>query len=331
VAALRRRSVPPPRALALLLLMAVGFGLLAAMLAGPLPAVPPPASTSSGGAPYPALPLIGDAIVVLICGYLAFQVYVRVRGGRMPIPFQFALYLVALLVAIALLAIAFHAFGPPVPPGGTGAAGGTNNTTDSPGGHVPTLPLGNGSNLLLPDRPIPGVPSITWGELGLLALAAIVAGAVYWVYVASVPPRVETPTGRAPDAERLRAEFARSLLELEAQEGADPREVILRLYARLLLALRPQLGPLAEYTPREIARVVVGTYGAGPDSAGELTALFEEARYSHHPLDREHAARARRALEGLLGELRAWSESRERRAADPLRRSSSHRPPPTEP
>ena len=82
----------------------------------------------------------------------------------------------------------------------------------------------------------------------------------------------------------MHRELEGSLRRLEQDPEADPREVIRALYHRLLLALRPRLGTLATYTVREVDAVIVSAFGVRAENAHELSALFEEARYSQHLL-----------------------------------------------
>jgi hypothetical protein len=109
------------------------------------------------------------------------------------------------------------------------------------------------------------------------------------------------PEGPSPS----RRAVADALAALEAQPYGDPRAVIVALYARLLVQVEPRLDGIEHYTPREIERVAVASLGVGGETARTLTGLFEEARYSTHPMDSDDSARARAALARALDEMDA--------------------------
>lgn len=90
------------------------------------------------------------------------------------------------------------------------------------------------------------------------------------------------------------------------EKGEEPRETIVGLYLTLLQLLTPRRGDLLTETPEEIRTGHLNPLGIPPQVALTLTRLFEEARYSSHPIDASTARRAqdalRRAQEALLRE-----------------------------
>jgi hypothetical protein len=89
----------------------------------------------------------------------------------------------------------------------------------------------------------------------------------------------------------------------ELGHGADAREVILALYATLLARLRPMVGGMDTSTPEEIRAVHLERLGARPEPARTLTRLFEEARYSAHPMGPESSRTAQEAVRAVLDDL----------------------------
>ncbi len=73
--------------------------------------------------------------------------------------------------------------------------------------------------------------------------------------------------------------------------GEDPRETIVRLYVRLLGLLESTAGDVSFMTAGEIRTRVLERMGVRSTSARELTTLFEDARYSSHPLGPSDARR----------------------------------------
>ncbi len=111
---------------------------------------------------------------------------------------------------------------------------------------------------------------------------------------------VEDPTARSAATEAVRD----AIDELEV--GGDVRSSVLACFRRfcLLLGARGITAQLA-LTPRELDRLAVERLHVSRDASGALTSLFEEARYSVHPLGE---ADRRRAIESLAG-IRAALEA----------------------
>jgi hypothetical protein len=289
------------------LLLAVGLGVLAALLANPLNSTPGP------NGPHPIfgvdengafeIQLAGIAAFLLIAAYLGFLIYRRASAGRGIASFRLILAIaVYFALAIAFLVVA-HLVAPllPVGHGGTGPANNTTGTAPTGGSPNASAP-GNGTHGgAFGGGPIPAVPAFTWVDFGLLGLAAILAVGAYRYLVY----RIETgpDEGHEELSGRLRADLLDSLRRLE--EDPDPRAAIRGLYQRMLLTVQPRFRQIPESTPREIAEEIIDRFGVRPENARALTDLFEEARYSSHPLTAADVDRARRALSSVLQDLDA--------------------------
>ena len=104
------------------------------------------------------------------------------------------------------------------------------------------------------------------------------------------------------------AEFAaaveRTIADLRAEP--DPRRAVIAAYAQMeqalgLAGLRAELSE----APREYLGRVLPQVGAGADSVGRLTSLFERAKFSPHAIDETMKEEAISALESLRDDLQA--------------------------
>ena len=92
-------------------------------------------------------------------------------------------------------------------------------------------------------------------------------------------------------------------------EPADPRAAVIEAYARMeqVLAER-ELGRRAPEAPREYLQRVLVAEGVPETSLTSLTALFEEARFSRHPIPESvsrHAANELQAARVALARATA--------------------------
>jgi Domain of unknown function (DUF4129) len=166
----------------------------------------------------------------------------------------------------------------------------------------------------------PGPPAWLWWLLG-----AIGAAAALWIAVRIVRElmrirwhlprlrgwrwrwrrRARTAPAEPPATEPAQvvhdeAQIAREAVEAALgplREPADPRAAVIEAYARLehVLAER-ELGRRTPEAPREYLRRVMHEHGMPEESLTTLTALFEEARFSRHPISQS-------ARHSALGEL----------------------------
>jgi hypothetical protein len=97
------------------------------------------------------------------------------------------------------------------------------------------------------------------------------------------------------------AEVAREVVDAALaplREPADPRAAVIEAYARMenVLAER-ELGRRIPEAPREYLRRVMREQGMPQESLATLTALFEEARFSRHPIPESAPRRAASELQ----------------------------------
>ena len=128
-------------------------------------------------------------------------------------------------------------------------------------------------------------------------------------------PRSERPATKAPVDEQSPADaeadanVARRALEsalVALRDPADPRGAVIEAYARMedVLASRALRRRLPE-APREYLERVLGEQGMPERSLTTLTELFEEARFSPHPIPASASALARTELEAARDALPA--------------------------
>jgi hypothetical protein len=296
VSAASSRPRPSP-VLLVTLLAALATGAAASLLIG--------AATSPGAPPAHASELVipsttlADAFLAFVIGLLAFFVYRRVTGGSVSVPSRFVVsFFVAVLVSVLLIA-ALRAIGGGGP-SPTGEVSNGQNATGVPpqngtGANLTTN--GSGSLFFLPS--LPG-----WVPFVLVAAALVVAVAValpFLVAFAQDRRAARRTPSRPPATVEVRVALARAARSLD--EGGDPRTVIVRLYGDLLERIGPIVQGLDPATPEEIRRRHLVELGIQPEAATVLTRLFEEARYSTHPLGADSAERVRLAVETALADL----------------------------
>jgi hypothetical protein len=116
------------------------------------------------------------------------------------------------------------------------------------------------------------------------------------------PPVTEpAPVEPSPADAEADAEAARRMLDAALEplrEPTDARAAVIEAYARMeqVLASR-ELGRRIPEAPREYLTRVLRQQGMPEHSLASLTELFEEARFSAHPIPTSAPARARSELE----------------------------------
>ena len=157
----------------------------------------------------------------------------------------------------------------------------------------------------------PYEPALSWlpiAIIGGLAAVAVIA------YVVSARRSRRSRDARTQLAEELAVALDDALDDLRAE--ADPRRAIIAAYARLERVLAAHGFPRrAAETPDEYLVRVLGALELAPHAIGRLTALFTQAKFSHHDVDSEMKESAIDALEHVRDELRALRD--ESRAAEP--------------
>ena len=175
----------------------------------------------------------------------------------------------------------------------------------------------------------PGPPAWLWWLLGAIGAAAVV-----WVAVRIVRellrmrwriPRLGRPRwpsrrrargapDPAPAVERVQVVPDEATVAREAVDAAlaplreptDPRAAVIEAYARMehVLAKRG-IGRQTAEAPREYLERVLRDQGMPERSLTALTALFEEARFSRHPIPETARRRAARELNAARDALAA--------------------------
>jgi hypothetical protein len=107
----------------------------------------------------------------------------------------------------------------------------------------------------------------------------------------------------APDAAaRVGADLRRSLADLESER--EPRLAVQRAYARMEQSLEEiELSRAPDETPTEFTGRVLRALGASAAAASDLTALFEIARFSDHPMDEDDRGRAIASVRRIEAEV----------------------------
>jgi hypothetical protein len=122
------------------------------------------------------------------------------------------------------------------------------------------------------------------------------------------PTAPETPVAQPSNADNEDdAEVARRAVEAALpplRESADPRALVIEAYARMeqVLAER-ELGRRMPEAPREYLGRLLLQQGMPEGSLTTLTALFEEARFSQHPISESAPRQALNELENARAAL----------------------------
>jgi Domain of unknown function (DUF4129) len=125
--------------------------------------------------------------------------------------------------------------------------------------------------------------ALLWAAAGLVR--EVRAGRIEWR-----PRRVAQDEPEPDNAVVAREAIDAALAPL--REPADARAAVIEAYARMEQVLAGRaLGRREAEAPREYLRRVLGERGVPERSLSALTALFEEARFSRHPIT-ESASRA---------------------------------------
>lgn len=298
----------PSPILVVALLVALAAGAAASLLVGTAiaPSAPPSHASDLIVPPWVVIGVLLGLLIVLAAPFL----YQRLTGGSTAVPGRVVVTILVVILVATLFLVAFQLLtGSSVSPSGaTQGPPSSGNSSGPPGGSG-----ANVTNLSRVGAPtsltIPGLPgwlpfALVAGFLLLVAVFAIPAVRA-WVEDRRLS-RLSYPP--APGERReLRVTLERAEESLE--RGGDPREVVLRLYGELLGRLGNVVGDLGPETPEEIRELHLVRLGIRAEPANELTRLFEEARYSSHPLGDEAAGRARSAVRSALVDLDRTSEA----------------------
>lgn len=154
---------------------------------------------------------------------------------------------------------------------------------------------------------VTGVPTVVGIPLGVFLILALILAIVVITVLMDLNVRLRHMV--PPSALLSRRQAAAAAVQAtisELQLGGDVRTSILACYQRFCVLLGARgIARQEPLTPGELETLAVNELALAPSSVGSLTALFQEARYSTHPLgeaDRDRAveslARIREALGG---------------------------------
>ncbi len=294
---------PAPRVswvLLVVLTAALATGAAASILvsAATAPPNPPPASLLILPQWFLSAVIVGALVV-----FVGVLVVLRIGSGRSSFLTRVTVSILVVIFLGILFVIGIRAlgFGGPIQVTNSGGGPGSNSTTTNvtapaPGGQVG----GPGGQITL----FPSVPAwVPFLLLGAVVLVVMLVG-VPQVHRYLEERRAYGRRARASAAgvpTWVREALAQASSELDL--GGDPRVVILALYRTMLEHLQPMVEDLGTSTPEEIRAAHLVRLGVRPDAARTLTRLFEEARYSTHPLGPATVARAQEALRATLDDL----------------------------
>lgn len=146
--------------------------------------------------------------------------------------------------------------------------------------------------------------------IGVIALVAVllVAGHELWRQLHRAP--VEAAAGTYHPAEEEVLADAVDSGRRALLGGTDARAAVIACYAAMETSLaRSGVARRASDTPQELLERASGSGLPSGPHATVLTALFREARYSTHPMDRTHRDRAACALDAIAAQLAERAES----------------------
>ena len=171
-----------------------------------------------------------------------------------------------------------------------------NTTPRSGGAVVGGIPLqGRATNRTPAGFAVPGW--LPWTVLGIVAAAVAIGALVLW--------RGRGRTA-AESSERGAASAALAAALDALGSDRDPRRAVIAAYAAMQRTLGDHgVARAAAEAPREYLRRVLIANRATEREATALTDLFEEARYSTHPIPERARDTALSALRSLQGRLRA--------------------------
>lgn len=284
-------AVPVLLFLAVLLVAALAFNLANLDTGGEaIPDVP-----DAGGSPPTEVGVIAPdpyvgLLLLTLAGVFAAVVFVvfrrRVRAKRQLKPFSWWEVLSSVLGLAMILALLIA--WPRVLQALRGTAD-TSNPAGAGSGVNPAWPVAAGAPLAM--------------FLAITVFAAILVLA-YVLRRGAGAVGLESDEGIDAPRERFAAAGVVQTAIDELELGGDVRTVILACFQRFcaLLGSRGITAQLA-LTPRELEGLAVDRLRVSRDASETLTSLFEEARYSEHPLAEEDRGRAIESLARIRGAL----------------------------
>lgn len=138
-----------------------------------------------------------------------------------------------------------------------------------------------------------------------LAIVLIVIGSVIMSMRSRKIEKVESQSAE------LREKMMLAINDLK--KGKEVQEVIIKCYDEMCRILSKSSGMKEgdSMTPREFENAILERMDIDREPVLKLTALFEEAKYSTHPIDDSKRKSAIIALENLKDEVERWERERE--------------------
>ncbi len=298
----RRARSRPSLLLLVLLLCALAVGAAVSLIDSARTAGPPPPVGPTSELVFPPW-VVSVAIVGFALAIILPLIYTRLRTkGGGPLASHFLVGAFALLLAGVVVVALLHVIGAGGGLNAVGSPGSSNSSkTGMPNTTCNCTPVHGPGGVLAPFNP--SLPP--WTLFVLVAVAAVV------VAVAGLPPLREYLEDRRDNrlfrtkSAQLTAQVQRALRDAarDLESALDPRATILALYATLLARIEPMAMNLDRSTPEEIRQLHLTRLGIRAPAAEDLTRVFEEARYSSHPLGRAQVDRARRAIQAAEEDL----------------------------
>ncbi len=175
--------------------------------------------------------------------------------------------------------------------------------------HVQQLVTGSGPGPELPSveaiSQLDDIIQANWlytAFLGMIAVSSVIiirAIKVSWEEMKE--PITEIPTSQAEGI--IAVEDAIHILE--SQETPDPRTRIINCYRRMIQAAQHLGTPItSDQTARELETAIRKMLMLKGSAITDLTDLFEEARYSSHPITEQNGEEARQHLLAIAEEMK---------------------------
>jgi hypothetical protein len=143
-------------------------------------------------------------------------------------------------------------------------------------------------------------PEFAW--IPVLVVVVLAAAGVA-AYLVTSRRRERVGVRERPAAEQVAETLGDDFDDLRAER--DPRRAVIAAYARLEAALASSgLPRRPAETPEEYVARILDALEVRRRPVGELTGLYERAKFSQHPVDETMRERAIAALLGIRNELR---------------------------
>ncbi len=290
-------------------LFAMGIGATAGLLGG-FQTLPAPSSYNS-----PFSSVLGIALVTAFLALLVAWLYVgllrREKGNGNGIPgmgYTAIALFVVILVSAGILALATYdqTHRPSAIEGSGGGPAGSNNSPAGGGGGYG----GNGTNSTHSSSPPPlsnvsrsaGTPPTIMALGVTVVLALVLVPTILYLVRRDRRPEIWEPE----QPPQLIHTLEQAVASLEAGDLGEARSRIISAYSALLSELEHQQVPELEHsTPREIEEIMSSKLSLSTPSAHDLRLLFEEARYSEHPMGETQALAARQSLSLVIDQLKS--------------------------